>query len=68
MKLFSLVDSDLLQVKLRGDFRNYHSQELEVFTDGRQNDVDLSDISLTWHMKVIKDFDFLISEYYNGDE
>ena len=51
-----------------GDFRSHHAEELEVFTDGRQNDVDLAHISLTWHMKVLSDFHFVISEYYNGDD
>ena len=51
-----------------GDFRSHHAEELEVFTDGRQNDVDLAHISLTWHMKVLSDFHFVNSEYYNGDD
>ena len=63
-----MVDADMLQLRLRGDFRSHHAEELEVFTDGRQNDVDLANISLTWHMKVLSDFHFVISEYYNGDD
>ena len=63
-----MVDADMLQLRLRGDFRSHHAEELEVFTDGRQNDVDLAHISLTWHMKVLSDFHFVISEYYNGDD
>merc|ERR1712190_5107 len=64
----SMVDADMLQLRLRGDFRSHHAEELDVFTDGRQNDVDLADVSLTWHMKVISDFKFIVLEYYNGDE
>ena len=63
-----MVDADMLQLRLRGDFRSHHAEELEVFTDGRQNDVDLAHISLTWHMKVLSDFHFVNSEYYNGDD
>merc|ERR1719394_869977 len=52
---FTMVETDILQIRLRGDYRC-------------QNDVDLADVSLTWHMKVISDFKFVILEYYNGDE
>ena len=46
-----MVETDILQIRLRGDFRRHNAEEIEVFTDGRQNDVDLADVSLTWHMK-----------------
>lgn len=63
-----MVETDLLEMRLRGDFRCHNAENIEVFTDGRQNDIDLSDISLTWHMKVLSDFNFVIDEFYNGDE
>lgn len=61
-------NGDVLLTKFIGKFKHNYSQTIEAFTDGRQNDVDLIDISLTWHMKVIKDFDFELFEYFNGDE
>ena len=63
-----MVETDLLEMRLRGDFRCNNAETIEVFTDGRQNDIDLSDISLTWHMKVLSDFHFVLDEFYNGDE
>ena len=63
-----MVETDLLEMRLRGDFRCNNAENIEVFTDGRQNDIDLSDISLTWHMKVLSDFNFVVDEFYNGDE
>ena len=63
-----MVETDILQVRIRGDYRCQNAENIDVFTDGRQNDVDLADVSLTWHMKVISDFKFVILEYYNGDE
>merc|ERR1719394_1114040 len=65
---FTMVETDILQIRLRGDYRCQNAENIDVFTDGRQNDVDLADVSLTWHMKVISDFKFVILEYYNGDE
>merc|ERR1712168_389312 len=65
---FTMVETDILQVRLRGHFRCQNSENIELFTDGRQNDVDLAKVSLTWHMKVISDFKFIILDYYNGDE
>jgi hypothetical protein len=61
-------DGDVLVTKFIGNFKHNYADTLEMFTDGRQNDVDLSDVSLTWHMKVLKDFDFELNEYFNGDE
>jgi hypothetical protein len=65
---FTMVETDILQIRIRGDFRRNNASDIEVFTDGRQNDVDLANVSLTWHMKVHSDFSFCVYEYYNGDD
>ena len=46
-----MVETDILQIRIRGDFRRNNASDIEVFTDGRQNDFDLAHVSLTWHMK-----------------
>ena len=52
--VFNMKDNgDVLLTKFIGKFKHNYSQTIEAFTDGRQNDVDLIDISLTWHMKGI---------------
>ena len=44
-------DGDVMLTKFIGKFKHNYADTVEVFTDNRQNDVDLKDISLTWHMK-----------------
>ena len=51
---YPLLGDDVLVIKFLGHFLHNNASEIEVFTDGRQNDVDLADISLTWHLKGIK--------------
>ena len=38
-------------IKFIGHFLHNYASEIEVFTDGRQNDVDLANMSLTWHLR-----------------
>ena len=43
-------------IKFIGHFLHNYASEIEVFTDGRQNDVDLANMSLTWHLRGKKKF------------
>merc|ERR1719419_1090945 len=61
------LGDDVIVIKFIGHFLHNYASEIEVFTDGRQNDVDLANMSLTWHLRVMQDFDFEVMEYFNGD-
>jgi len=50
--------------KFIGKFKHNYADLIEAFTDNRQNDVDLKDISLTWHMKGIFFFQKFCDIFY----
>ena len=45
------LGDDVIVIKFIGHFLHNYASEIEVFTDGRQNDVDLANMSLTWHLR-----------------